>query len=167
MFIELFYAVLFLCSLVFEHGFLYAAGIPFSFLPFHLILGTLILHRGSETVGALWFLLTALIAPMIGFTQFSAWGYIAIAIAGPLLTKQLFTNRSVYALLGLGLTLFMLLNAVTAIAGLTGFPQIEPHNVFAPWSFFFLMIGLYCGFVLSAYLERLLSRTFLIRSPRV
>lgn len=162
------FAILFLASAVFDAAFIHALGAPLAWIPFHFIAGVLVLHRSTEASGALWFLASALVLPFFGFEYGHPIAYVAVAGLGVVLMRRIFTNRSVYALIGLGLTLYvafavvngftLLLNGVNHY-GITWGALVRQEAL----TLLFIIFGLYGGFVLLRVLARTAQNAFYVR----
>ena len=85
-------AILFIVTLILQSSFIMALGEPFHLISLPLLIGTLILHRGSIHQGLIWFTLVAALQWIFGFAVFSFWIYPLIALIGSLLVSRLFTN---------------------------------------------------------------------------
>ena len=160
-------ACLFLLSAFLDVTLIHALGEPLALLPLHFIIGVIVLHRGGAVSGALWFGFSALLLPMIGFDSGTLLGYVATGALGFVLTKRVFTNRSVYALVGLGAALY------TAFAVVNGIYLIIAGQLTVSWhnyastellSLVFVVTGLYLGFVLVKRSQRLSKSLFLVRN---
>ena len=98
-------AILFIVTLILQSSFIMALGEPFHLISLPLLIGTLILHRGSIHQGLIWFTLVAALQWIFGFAVFSFWIYPLIALIGSLLVSRLFTKHSTYAFIELFITL--------------------------------------------------------------
>lgn len=123
----------------------------FSAFPLLSIAGFLVLQRVGVSEGVMWFL------AMI-FLRHDLSSLIIIALA-PVLIVRLFSTRSVYALLGSGITAYgaMILGILAGHAVLRTLGiRIDWHMPFsfllAQWAL--LVPGLYLGFVCVRWLER-------------
>ena len=150
------YGCLFFLCLALQGSLIFSLPKPLAFIPLMFIVGVLITHRSESVYGAVWFLLSAVLLPLFGAGPGTFISYIAVAIVSLLVTDRLFANRSVYALIGLGGTLFL----AYAFSRFLFFATI---NVYL-YGLLFTVIGLYFGYVASRYIERLESQLFLIRS---
>lgn len=146
-----FTALVFVVTVAIEAGAIRSLPSPWGLFPLVLLCGTLVMHRSDLYVGMLWFVAMAVIL--------HPWGegivavaplLVAAAVALPL-QQKIFTNRSVYALLGLGAGLFVTMVVVALlIAGVhsiwsdeswltTGFLRDRLYEGAQ------LMVGLYVG----------------------
>lgn len=160
-------AFLFLLSAFVDVTLIHALGDPIALLPLHFIVGVIVLHRGGPISGALWFGFSALLLPVIGFDNGTLLGYVATGALGFILTKRVFTNRSVYALVGLGAALY------TSFAIVNGIFLLIAQKLSVSWhayagtellSLAFVVAGLYLGFVLVKRSQRLSKSLFLVRN---
>lgn len=117
-------AIVFGITMVLETSAVQSLPPPYSAFPLMLIAGVIVLHRTDAVLGIAWLLLMALFA--------DAWGegsgailpfLIASALAVPL-KRRVFTNRSVYALLGMGLSVQVVLIVTATLLSLA-------HTVFS------------------------------------
>lgn len=131
---------------------------PFSFFPAHFLMGVLVMHRRGPEIGAVWFLGSAILLPIFGFDPVPWYAYVFIAIIGVLFSTRLFTNRSVYALQGLALTLYSIVLICTSIRT-PGFLSVQ-QMVFM--SLFVLLLS-YLGFLVAKGIEAALERLFLTK----
>ncbi|MCH8049564.1 hypothetical protein IH979_02535 [Patescibacteria group bacterium] len=165
-------AALFIASAVFQVSFINSLASPLVFIPFHFIVGTVIMHRAGATAGFIWFIASAFFLSFIGFESGTMLSYLLVAILGVVLTTHVFTNRSVYALEGLGVGLFVvfiIINAFPLIilqlnemgGGSSG--TIGSYVSSKLFGLLFLVIGLYLGFLIARYLKHLSQNIFLIR----
>lgn len=144
--------------------------LPLAFLPLMLATGLLVMHRVGSIPGALWIVLGAGLVQGIGAVQGELLPACIGAIGGAVLVERVFASRSVYALLGLGLSAGGLV-ALAAIAGnvfahLTGAAARNFGSVAgqSAWELLLLVMTLYAGFVLTSWLRRVLTRLFVIRT---
>lgn len=157
MFINLIITSLFFLSVVAQTSLIQSGPVNFIFFPLHLIIGLLVFHRYSPPVGSLWFLLTIPLA-IWGFQPGSAWSYLSIALVGLILVNRLFTTRSVYALLGLGLTMSLLYLVINLSLGALHL-NLTQIIIFV----FEILFGLFIGNLISSYWQKFSSRWIYIR----
>jgi hypothetical protein len=158
-------AALFIVSIIAQISFIHSLPYPFTLLPLHFIIGIIVMHRSNDQSGIIWFIATPLFIQLFASFTFEAfWAHIAVALFGYLLTSRIFTTRSVYALEGLGLSLFTAFALSNAIIHLFNIPVqlLSVSELF--YSLLFLIIGLYIGFTIAKYIEHLAARVFLIRT---
>ena len=101
------YCALFLITLVVQASFVTSLSLPFSTIPLMLLIGILVMHRSETYFGALWMILSGVLLPLFSPSSGTFFAYVAAAIAGTLLMNRVFTNRSAYALFGLGGSLYI------------------------------------------------------------
>ncbi len=141
-------ACLFLLFLLGEASFIHAFPGILSHIPLMTIAGMIVMQRVGMEEGAAWFLALALF-----HSDISA---LCIAIIGPILITRLFTTRSVYALIGFGISAY---SAVLLIALI--FP---PHSVTAALqSELLLLPGLLIGISMVRFCERSLFTRIALR----
>lgn len=151
----------FFLGILFQNSFIQSLNGHLSFIPIMLIIGIIVLHRAGPIHGALWFTLMAFVAWMTP-TLFG-WGivYLALAIIGPILMLRVFTHRSIYALAGLGLSLY----SVFGLIHMLFHPLYQVSYFFS--GYLFLLTGLYIGFLVSKYTEDLIKRSLYVRKRSV
>ncbi len=140
-------AVLFFVSLFLQTTVVQAVSLPLAATPLHLAIGFLLLHRGRLELGAIWFLITPVVAIWTGFLPGAWWGYILIAVLGPILVTRIFAKRSLLALMGLSLSLYLIF-MISSLSVLTQ-PTIE-----IGWGLLMLTITL----IVISYAEKRLQR---------
>lgn len=155
---QIFIAGLFFLSIMIELSLIHAFNNVLAVIPFHLIVGIIVLHRAGNELGALWFIATAILAPWLGFELIPGFVYLVIALVGPLLTARVFTTRSIYALEGLGFSLFSISLLTNFFLSIFNRPFSLGHQLYA---LAFLVIGLYLGFFVARLLERI-SAQFIV-----
>jgi glycopeptide antibiotics resistance protein len=95
--------------------------------------------------------------PLFGFDVFPWYSYFAVAIAGVLFTTRVFTNRSVYALVGMALSLYLIARLGQLIA--------DPSSVSFQTTItamILIVLGSYIGFLTAKIFEKALHNFFLI-----
>lgn len=150
---------LFYLSTVVQTSLIHSLPRPVSLFPIHLIVGLLVAHRTSPLNGVIWFLLTIPFA-WSGLQPGSGWSYLWLAASTYFLISRLFTTRSVYALIGLGLTVVIPYTILNLFLGRTNLNWQE----FA-FYLIFVVLGLYLGFITASYLQRLWSRWVYVKGP--
>lgn len=153
-------SILFIVTAIFELSFVHALDYPFGLIPLHFILGVVVMHRASASHGIIWFLASGLILNFFGFDSANILSYLIIAIIGAILMTKVFTNRSVYALEGVGLVLFFIFFTINRILDFNFSHFVSTFILQA----LFLMIGLYFSFVVARYIEHLATNVFLIKN---
>ena len=150
---------LFFLGSIFELSLIHAMNFSFALIPLNFILGVIIMHRAGAIQGAAWFIMSGLLLNFFGFDSHHWISYFTIAGVGSFLTTKFFTNRSVYALLGLGLTLFAILFVINLIISFETEQIIKILFI----QIFFIIFGLYFGFLASRYIENLAKSMFIVR----
>lgn len=154
--------VLFMLSAIFQLSVVNSFTPPLALLPLHFLIGVLVLHRSGPELGASWFLASALVLPLLGFDNIPWYAYVIVASAGVFLTTKTFTNRSVYALEGMAVSLFLLATVSEAIFNIDGFQMKETMM-----SVILLVLGTYFGFLAAQIIKQILQRLFLVRTRHV
>lgn len=150
---------LFYLSTAIQTSLVHSLPRPFSFFPIHVIVGLLIAHRTGPQNGVIWFLLTL---PFVwsGLQPGTTWSYLWLAGSSYFLISRLFTTRSVYALIGLGLTVIVPYLAINLLFDRLTFSWLE-----FGYFLIFVILGLYLGFIIATYLQRLWSRWVYVKGP--
>lgn len=161
-------AMLFCLSALVQVSLVASLNSSLALFPLHFIIGIVVLHRSGITAGSLWFVSSALFLPLIGFRGGVWFSYFCVAILGIMLSKKIFTNRSVYALEGLGIVLFCLFTLLNLIFGLLipawyNLPSLGTYLHEQVTALLFVIVGLYLGFIISKYVKEVAQSTFLIR----
>lgn len=161
--IGMFLAILFLTLLFFERSGFHAFGGIIANISLLTLAGMMIAQRVGPSEGAVWF-----------FALFVVTGEgtaLALSCIVPLLVIHLFTTRSVYALLGLGIVSWSI--AAISVFLLGGGSDRLFHTHILPEHFFeslgirglLLVPGLFIGVLVVQFLERHLFSRIAFRSP--
>lgn len=145
-------ALLFLLFLLFENSGFHAFGGILANIPLLIIAGMMITQRVGPGEGAVWFL-----------TLFAVTGSgvaLLLSCVAPLLVVHLFTTRSVYALLGLGIVSWSIVSLGALIIG--GSIDGLFHTHLLPAHFLesigmrglLIVPGLFLGVLLVRFMER-------------
>ncbi len=160
--------VFFFCAVV-QMSLINTLPEPFSLLPLHFLVGITVLHRAGYEYGFFWFISSSLILPLLGFEMAYFWTYWIIGVCGAFFSTKVFTTRSVYALIGLGSSLFVIflfLNWLPKIA-VSVFIENQLNNTLKFTEIFIslilLIIGLYLSFIIARSVERVFQKTFILR----
>ncbi len=144
--------VLFLILLFIEQSFLHAFFGGLASTPLMTIAGIIILQRVGIEEGAAWCIALALFhADIVPFI---------LAILGPILVLQIFTTRSLYALIGFGIASYTVSAGVSLIIGAMlsvffGIHILSAHPYTNALTEFFLLVpGLFLGILLVRGVER-------------
>lgn len=151
--------ILFFLSSILEMSLINALNFSFSLIPLNLILGILILHRAGAYQGVVWFLMSAVFLNLFGFNETHFVSYIVVAVVGSFLSIRFFTNRSVYALIGLGTALY----TVFFFVNLTLHFETEQILKIFILQMIYVIFGLYIAFLISRYIEHIALDLFMIR----
>ena len=154
--------ILFFVTSIAQTSIMDSLVLPLNLFPLHLLVGILVLHRAGPELGASWFVASAFILPLFGFDAFPWYAYFAVAIAGVLFTTRIFTNRSVYALVGMSLSLYLIARVGQFIA--------QPSSVTFQTTItamLLIIIGSYIGFLTAKIFEKALHSFFLVPHKHV
>ncbi len=151
------------CVVTVEVSVLTAWPTPFSLLPLSFLFGILLMQFVGSGYGTLWLVLSGILLEFVGLPDGPhALSYALAALAGWFLTQRVFTNRSVYAMMGLGTTTYFV---VTLVEGFWftfhGFFNSFAKGVLLQWIIF--LAALFVSFFASRRLASLLRTIFLIR----
>lgn len=142
--------------------------VPFAYLPLMLGGGILVMNRVNVVHGALWLVLSGVVLQAAGTAPGRLVGYAIAALVGYVLAERVFAKRSVYALIGLGLTTgaaFVIFESGHHIvaAWLNRASDVGMTLREAAWTLLLLVLALYVGFVLAVELRRWVEKTFIVR----
>ncbi len=154
--------ILFFVTAIAQTSIMDSLVLPLNLFPLHLLVGMLVLHRSGPELGASWFIASALVLPLFGFDVFPWYAYVAVAIAGVLFTTRVFTNRSVYALTGMSLSLYLIARTGQFIA--------DPASVTVQTSttaMILIVLGSYLGFLTAKIFEKALHSFFIVPNRHV
>jgi len=146
----------FVASLFIQTSVIGALGSPLSFLPLHLAIGCVILHRGRMELGMAWLTLTPVASLWIGFIIGTWWSYIIIALFGPVLVLRIFAKRSLLALMGLNWSLYVLFSLLNSAF------IAQPYAMLG-WGLLLLTISILLINGIQQYTRRLSKRFVLVR----
>ena len=157
-----FIAAAFIVAHLIEASFIHALPSPFFLFPLCMILGVLLIHRGHLFLGAIWLCLSGPMLAWFGFDQASFIAYLSISLLAIPLARRIFAQRSLYAMEGLGIVLFICFSMINillaAIFGGDPKQEISQHFFTLLW----LVLGLYIAFTMLIPLERF-TKNFLRR----
>ncbi|MBU0614063.1 hypothetical protein KJ766_02120 [Patescibacteria group bacterium] len=162
--------LLFFCSALVSTSFIQALSLPFALLPLHLIVGTIILHREGFMYGGFWFIASAVTLPILGSTMYFWWIWLLIGFFGIFLVQKVITNRSVYALVGLGIVLHFATRIICAISlQVVKFFNLKADVVNVTIKeevFIFLAVicALYISFNIARFIENTGSQLFMTKN---
>lgn len=88
----------------------------FAFLPLAFMIGILLSQKVSATFGTVWFLALFLFSIIDPFSAHHPVSFLFVGALLPATLSKLFSNRSVYALIGTGSTLYFVFLFVDAMA---------------------------------------------------
>lgn len=161
-------ALAFVLTLAIEQGAIRSLPAPLGLFPLMLVCGVLVMHRGDLFLGVCWFVAMAIIVHPWGNGAVAVAPLLVAAVAALPLQQKIFTNRSVYALLGLGASLFFVMT-------LTAFIIAGVHGVWSDESWLTehflrdraieaveLLVGLYVGVDLVRRLGTWAKKTFFL-----
>jgi len=125
---------------------------PYFLFPIAFSIGVLMFHTLPILYGILWFILLPIMLSILGSESINILPYIIVLIAGTTLTMRVFTRRSMYALLGLGIILISLLSGTQILFGNSPFGNNPGLGSFG-WAILELIIALIVGFSLIQKLK--------------
>ncbi|PIQ67800.1 hypothetical protein COY25_01550 [Candidatus Uhrbacteria bacterium CG_4_10_14_0_2_um_filter_41_7] len=161
---NIFTAFIFILTAMFEVSFLHTLPFPYFIIPLHFLIGVIVMHRADPVLGAVWFAISGFFLSWVGFNEANSLTYIAVGAIGYFLTFKVFANRSVYALIGLGFSMYFIFTILNLI--ILSFSDNFNRSDFLHQQFvalFFLVFGLYFGFIIARYIEHLATDMFFIR----
>ncbi|MBT3230328.1 hypothetical protein HN358_00890 [Candidatus Uhrbacteria bacterium] len=141
------FTILLIVSTVVELSIINTFGYPIFLFPLTLSIGVLMLHMLPITFGIMWLLLSPMLLSMLGAESMNIIPYILVVIVGTALTMRVFTRRSVYALIGLGIILISTFTFTSGILGIDIFSG-HPYLKSLGYIIFEMTILLIIGFIL-------------------
>ena len=158
----IFLSLLFFFLLLIEVSFVHAFSGSIASIPVMIIAGMIIMQRAGIEEGVAWFLVLALIrGDGIAFL---------LAGIGPALILQIFTTRSVYALLGFGAVAYSAASIIFIIVGnildrILGTAILLPHPFIHTFQELMLLIpGRFVGVIAVRSIERRVLALFTFKS---
>lgn len=160
-------AIVFVVTALIQVSLIHTLPDPYLTIPLHFIIGVIVLHRNDPVLGAIWFMAAGFFLSWVGFDHAVWWSYFLIAAVGYFLTHKVFASRSVYALIGLGTSMYFIFSILNFIPVLLGVSSDQSQFISRSFiGLLFLIFGLYFGFLITRYLEHLATNVFLIKSRR-
>ncbi|MCR4311892.1 MAG: hypothetical protein NUV56_01275 [Candidatus Uhrbacteria bacterium] len=163
-----FTALLFIAAKMLEESVIQSLPLPYALIPVLLFTGVLIMHRSDLATGVVWLVAMALVTRPWGDTGIAVVPLLAAAAAAIPLQQKIFTNRSTYALFGLGLGIFTVMTLTALLVALL-------HGIWSDTSWLAehfmrnrgsellqLLIGLYLGDTIARRLGSWGRRTFFL-----
>jgi hypothetical protein len=154
---NIFFALLFLLSVVLQAALVASVPAPWHLFPLVLVLGVILLHERSLALGLLWIAASGLVLEARGLGDGLAAASLVATVAAAGLATVLFAKRSFWALLGVGagtLAAFLLAR-IGWVAGLSLFTggrlALGPLVGQSVTTFWLGIVGI---FVFGAYLRR-------------
>lgn len=144
--------------------------LPYAVMPVMLIAGIIVLHRVDLVLGIAWLVMMSVLADPWGEGATTVVPFLAAAVAAVPLEQRIFANRSVYALLGMGLSLqfVVVLTAVIMAAahGLWSDTALFGHGFLTAriYETIMLLLGLYGGAAAFWRLSQWARRTFFLHA---
>lgn len=142
--------------------------VPFAYTPLLLAGGIVVMNRVRVSDGALWIVLSGIVLSMYDVAHGRGFSTVCAAIAGMVLAERVFAKRSVYALLGLGATtggVFVgcewIRHGIAQWLNFSGASGMSFSEAW--WTWFLLLAVVYCAFVGSVTIRRVLGTRFLVR----
>lgn len=142
----------------------------FSPLPLVFLSGVLILHYVRPVIGWFWLASGGILLDLFGLP---AWPEtVAFALAGALgifLARRVFTNRSLYAMMGLGVSMYAVVAVTWILTAVVRSLQdrapldLEDTLVFIGWQALAFLLGLLVTFLMSRRLAKSLRTLFFVR----
>ncbi|PIX61847.1 hypothetical protein CO057_02395 [Candidatus Uhrbacteria bacterium CG_4_9_14_0_2_um_filter_41_50] len=155
----IFIVALFLLSTLAQVSFVQAFQAPLALFPLHFLIGVTVLQRVGNIEGALWFLASALILNLVGFSDGTWLAYFLAGATGLVLTRKAFTSHSVYGLAGLALSMYIIFFFINSLANFDEtISEISLNFLFGVVE---LIIGIYFAFIIANYIENF-SKNILI-----
>lgn len=144
---SLVFIILLIASVIIELSIINTFSYPFFLFPLTFAIGVLMLHMLPVSLGAIWFTLLPLMLSALGSESVNIIPYLVTALVGIALTMRVFTRRSSYALIGLGI---ILLSTFTLSSTILSIDIFSHHPTFKSFIFLAmeLVVALIAGFIL-------------------
>lgn len=167
------YFILLLLLAVLQFGFVSSLPAPYGYVPLLFVAMVLIYQRVGWVMGFVWCCGSILISFALGFSDVSWWSLLITGLLAIPLTDRLFTNRSIYALIGFSLVLYLVLITVHSLGIATA--RVFSSDVVAstiasgtiPMRLLVLAVATVAGYLLTRYVARTAKTFFYIRDPHV
>lgn len=147
----------------FELGVISAWPMPWSQLPLVFLTGVLIMHFVRPIFGVIWLLVAGLFLDLLGLPDVPHLLTFGLSgAAGLFLAHRVFTNRSVYAMMGLGAAMYFVVSLVSLFWHLiqnASAPFFQ--TLMSEWIVF--LVALFATFFASRRLANLLRTVFFVR----
>ena len=149
------YIATFFISVLLQANFLTSLPGIYASTPLHFGLGILMMHRAGFVYGFTWFAASAFLFALALPSSGINFAYLVVAVIGTLLMHRVFANRSYYALVGLGLSCFLMFYPINS------FPSVSITE--GLYGLGFTIASLSMGFFAARQFERITNNLFIIR----
>ena len=96
------YAIMFMLTMAVQTGAIASLPEPLRFFPLALVIGVIVLHERSLSLGAAWIVIAGVILEARGLSDGAAIASLVAAVVAVVLAVLVFAKRSFWALLGVG-----------------------------------------------------------------
>ncbi len=147
-----------------EQTMLSAWSSTFQLLPLSFLVGVLVMHFVSNGFGVLWLVLAGIELDQLGFSDApNVFSYALAAVVMWFLAQRVFTNRSVYAMMGLGTVGFLVVTVIHTVSfSLRGVGVSYLASLPAEWAIF--LVALFVSFLASRRISVFMRTIFLVRN---
>ena len=130
---------------------------PFRSFSLILLIGVLIFHFIRPSTGAVWIIVGAIFFDIFSAPGFLVFpGLVCAAAGGLILSRHVFMNRSLYAMMGLGISMSFINYLISGILSWFSHPRI-PYLLFSLESIFLFSLILLLTFFVSRRVRKLLE----------
>lgn len=149
---------------LFEQTTLTAWPSPLNLLPLSFLIGILVMQFVSNGFGVLWLILAGIDLDYFGLAEApQALSYAWAAIAVWILAQRVFTNRSVYAMMGMGATGYLIVTGIQMLwLSFHGAGGVYLASLPSEWAIY--LAALFVSFFASRRLSAFIRAIFLVRS---
>lgn len=162
--------IVFLLTLFLEQSVFVNFPPIYQFLPLGFMVGVLLAQKTNHVFGSIWFIALFIAALLNPFSAYHPISYLLIAVLLPIALAKLFSNRSVYALIGTGATLYLAMILIDIFAryvlqglGRSFFLPFSEYIQITGGIFLLLPLLFFALFGISRLFTQLFSRYFYLR----
>ena len=153
-----------------EDGFISSLPYPLSLTPLVFVLGVLLYHFTRPSLGCVWLIAAGALLDFIGLPGSShLLAYATAGLVGLFLDRRVFTNHSLYAMIGLGTSMWTVSSLIEEIwmavrQAMIGRPLLLAFFSEIFWTRLFVFsLALLVAFMLIRRFSTFIKRQFLLR----
>lgn len=159
----IFIVIWFLIVLGIQTSFIFTLPTPLHAIPLALMAGVLIVHRTERVYSILWFAGCAILLPIFDTSPGTFFAYLSAGLAAWILEQRIFTSRSLYALIGLGTSVYTVFTAVRVLFAIIFSRDVGGLLSDSFFGILLMIVGLYCIFALNRSFEKSRARFVIVR----